>query len=106
MKIKDMAAIVQDSLAEQLGMDEVAKLAISSSVLQKALTDLFTEIKSSSRFNPVYIRDFGTFRTKHRPSRVINNSLTKNQPVFVHAKDVPLFSPAKAYKDMVSAPKQ
>jgi nucleoid DNA-binding protein len=105
MKLKDMAVIVQNTLGEQLGADEIARLGISVTAIQQALVVLFKEIKTASRYNPVYIKDFGTFKVKRRPPRVVQNHLTKQRPVYVPEVEVPQFSPSKAYKELVSSPK-
>src|ERR1035437_10084175 len=67
------------------------------------LGTLFASVVRSLRAgDKLEIRGFGSFRTRHRKSRVGRNPKTGDR-VDVPAKKIPFFKPSKELKDMVSS---
>ena len=58
-------------------------------------------VKSLRGGDKIEIRGFGSFRTRHRNSRVGRNPKT-GERVDVPAKDIPYFKPSKELKDLVN----
>ena len=59
-------------------------------------------VKSLRGGDKIEIRGFGSFRTRHRNSRVGRNPKT-GERVEVPAKDIPYFKPSKELKDLVNS---
>jgi integration host factor subunit beta len=59
-------------------------------------------VKSLRGGDKIEIRGFGSFRTRHRNSRVGRNPKT-GERVDVPAKDIPYFKPSKELKDLVNS---
>src|ERR1035437_10069830 len=59
-------------------------------------------VRSLRAGDKIEIRGFGSFRTRHRKSRVGRNPKTGDQ-VEVTAKKIPFFKPSKELKDMVNS---
>lgn len=96
-----MTDIVVDAMQDYIGEEDV----VSRVAIGEGIKALFEEIKKSSTYNPVHINNFGTFKTKKRKARVIQNKMTNNQPCYIPERLGITFSPAKDYKSRVSAPK-
>src|ERR1039458_6082752 len=59
-------------------------------------------VRSLHAGDKIEIRGFGSFRTRHRKSRVGRNPKTGDR-VEVPAKKIPFFKPSKELKDMVNS---
>ena len=72
----------------------------------RAIVEKFTEgIKDNmARGKDVFIRGFGSFVTKDRKERVARNIMARTS-VYVPAHTVPVFKPAKEFKECLNAPK-
>ena len=84
-------------------IEEVARKTELSRKDSEVIVDTIFEgiVKSLRGGDKIEIRGFGSFRTRHRNSRVGRNPKT-GERVDVPAKDIPYFKPSKELKDLVN----
>src|ERR1035438_3035641 len=84
-------------------IDDVSRLAELTRKDSEAIVETIFEsvVRSLRAGNKIEIRGFGSFRTRHRKSRVGRNPKTGDR-VEVPAKKIPFFKFSKELKDMVS----
>jgi integration host factor subunit beta len=85
-------------------IDDVARKTELSRKDSEVIVDTIFEgiVKSLRGGDKIEIRGFGSFRTRHRNSRVGRNPKT-GERVDVPAKDIPYFKPSKELKDIVNS---
>ena len=85
-------------------IDDVARKTELSRKDSEVIVDTIFEgiVKSLRGGDKIEIRGFGSFRTRHRNSRVGRNPKT-GERVDVPAKDIPYFKPSKELKDLVNS---
>ena len=85
-------------------IEDVARATELSRKDSEVIVDtIFDGIVKSLRVgDKIEIRGFGSFRTRHRNSRIGRNPKTGAR-VDVPAKDIPYFKPSKELKDLVNA---
>ncbi len=85
-------------------IDDVARTTELSRKDSEVIVDTIFEgiVKSLRVGDKIEIRGFGSFRTRHRNSRIGRNPKTGAR-VDVPAKDIPYFKPSKELKDLVNA---
>lgn len=88
-------------------IEDVAQATELSRKDSEVIVDTIFEgiVKSLRTGDKIEIRGFGSFRTRHRNSRVGRNPKTGAR-VDVPAKDIPYFKPSKELKDLVNAGQQ
>lgn len=84
-------------------IEDVARKTELSRKDSEVIVDTIFEgiVKSLRGGDKIEIRGFGSFRTRHRNSRVGRNPKT-GERVDVPAKDIPYFKPSKELKDLVN----
>ena len=84
-------------------IEDVARKTELSRKDSEVIVDTIFEgiVKSLRGGDKIEIRGFGSFRTRHRNSRVGRNPKT-GERVDVPAKDIPYFKPSKELKDVVN----
>ncbi|HEX5413705.1 MAG TPA: HU family DNA-binding protein [Terriglobia bacterium] len=84
-------------------IEDVARKTELSRKDSEVVVDTIFEgiVKSLRGGEKIEIRGFGSFRTRHRNSRVGRNPKT-GERVEVPAKDIPYFKPSKELKDLVN----
>jgi integration host factor subunit beta len=85
-------------------IEDVARKTELSRKDSEVIVDTIFEgiVKSLRGGDKIEIRGFGSFRTRHRNSRVGRNPKT-GERVDVPAKDIPYFKPSKELKDLVNS---
>ncbi len=85
-------------------IEDVARRTELSRKDSEVIVDTIFEgiVKSLRGGDKIEIRGFGSFRTRHRNSRVGRNPKT-GERVDVPAKDIPYFKPSKELKDLVNS---
>ena len=85
-------------------IEDVARATELSRKDSEVVVDTIFEgiVKSLRVGDKIEIRGFGSFRTRHRNSRIGRNPKTGAR-VDVPAKDIPYFKPSKELKDLVNA---
>jgi len=85
-------------------IEDVARTTELSRKDSEVIVDTIFEgiVKSLRDGDKIEIRGFGSFRTRHRNSRIGRNPKTGAR-VDVPAKDIPYFKPSKELKDLVNA---
>lgn len=85
-------------------IEDVARATELSRKDSEVVVDTIFEgiVKSLRGGEKIEIRGFGSFRTRHRNSRVGRNPKTGAR-VDVPAKDIPYFKPSKELKDLVNS---
>jgi len=85
-------------------IEDVARATELSRKDSEVIVDTIFEgiVKSLRVGDKIEIRGFGSFRTRHRNSRIGRNPKTGAR-VDVPAKDIPYFKPSKELKDLVNA---
>ena len=85
-------------------IEDVARTTELSRKDSEVIVDTIFEgiVKSLRVGDKIEIRGFGSFRTRHRNSRIGRNPKTGAR-VDVPAKDIPYFKPSKELKDLVNA---
>jgi integration host factor subunit beta len=85
-------------------IEDVARTTELSRKDSEIIVDTIFEgiVKSLRGGDKIEIRGFGSFRTRHRNSRIGRNPKTGAR-VDVPAKDIPYFKPSKELKDLVNA---
>lgn len=85
-------------------IEDVARTTELSRKDSEVIVDTIFEgiVKSLRSGDKIEIRGFGSFRTRHRNSRIGRNPKTGAR-VDVPAKDIPYFKPSKELKDIVNA---
>ena len=85
-------------------IEDVARKTELSRKDSEVIVDTIFEgiVKSLRSGDKIEIRGFGSFRTRHRNSRVGRNPKT-GERVDVPAKDIPYFKPSKELKDLVNS---
>ena|SRR5579859_4615876 len=85
-------------------IEDVARKTELSRKDSEVIVDTIFEgiVKSLRGGDKIEIRGFGSFRTRHRNSRVGRNPKT-GERVDVPAKDIPYFKPSKELKDIVNS---
>jgi len=85
-------------------IEDVARKTELSRKDSEVIVDTIFEgiVKSLRGGDKIEIRGFGSFRTRHRNSRVGRNPKT-GERVEVPAKDIPYFKPSKELKDLVNS---
>ncbi len=86
-----------ERVAEMTGFTKTETAVICEGLLQ-AIKEVMAE------GNNIEIRRFGTFKLKTRKPRVARNPRT-GDPVPIKKRNVPVFKPSKAFKDLVPQPK-
>lgn len=88
-------------------IEDVAREADLSRKDSEVIVDTIFEgiIKSLRSGDKIEIRGFGSFRTRHRNSRIGRNPKTGTR-VDVPAKNIPYFKPSKELKDLVNTGKE
>lgn len=86
-----------ERVAEMTGFTKTETAVICEGLLQ-AIKDVMAE------GNNIEIRRFGTFKLKTRKPRVARNPRT-GEPVPIEKRNVPVFKPSKAFKELVPQPK-
>lgn len=88
-------------------IEDVARAADLSRKDSEVIVDTIFEgiIKSLRTGDKIEIRGFGSFRTRHRNSRIGRNPKTGSR-VDVPAKNIPYFKPSKELKDLVNTGKE
>ncbi len=84
-------------------IEDVARKTELSRKDSEVIVDTIFEgiVKSLRGGDKIEIRGFGSFRTRHRNSRVGRNPKT-GERVDVPAKEIPYFKPSKELKDLVN----
>jgi integration host factor subunit beta len=85
-------------------IEDVARTTELSRKDSEVIVDTIFEgiVKSLRVGDKIEIRGFGSFRTRHRNSRIGRNPKTGAR-VDVPAKDIPYFKPSKELKDLVNS---
>jgi integration host factor subunit beta len=85
-------------------IEDVARKTELSRKDSEVIVDTIFEgiVKSLRGGDKIEISGFGSFRTRHRNSRVGRNPKT-GERVDVPAKDIPYFKPSKELKDLVNS---
>lgn len=80
----------------------VLETGINKKDVLAIVESLMAEVKNAlEREEPVYLRGFGSFITKHRAEKTARN-ITKNTTLIVPAHNIPAFKPAKEFIKEVS----
>jgi len=80
------------------------KTGLTKLETQAVLTGFWdTVIESLAQGESVELRGFGSFRVQHRPPRKARNPAT-GESIQVDARRVPVFKPAREFKDQVNQP--
>lgn len=87
----------------------ITEIAISTgfdkTTISTIVESYMSHVKMSmAKGENVYLRGFGTFELKARKEKVARN-ITKRSTVIVPAHSVPVFKPAKEFKEVVNAAK-
>ena len=89
---------------------EIVKAIADESGIEKtqvlAVVEAFMEVvkKSLVAGEPVYLRGFGSFITKHRAEKAARN-ITRNTTITIPEHNIPAFKPAKTFFEDVKASK-
>lgn len=85
-------------------IDDVSRRAELTQKDSEVIVETIFEsvVRSLRAGDKIEIRGFGSFRTRHRKSRVGRNPKTGDR-VEVPAKKIPFFKPSKELKDMVNS---
>ena len=83
-------------------VNEIAKTTGIEKVQVQTVVEEFTKVVKDSIIagNPVYLRGFGSFITKHRAEKAARN-ITKKTTMTIPAHDIPAFKPAKVFVNAV-----
>ncbi len=83
-------------------VNEIAKNTGNEKNAVLAVVEGFMEVVKDSLANdePVYLRGFGSFITKHRAQKAARN-ITRNTTITIPAHDIPAFKPAKVFYEAV-----
>lgn len=80
-------------ISEKTGVEKLTTLAVVESMMQ--------EIKHSISVNEsVFLRGFGTFKTKKRAEKTGRN-IKKNTTIIIPAHHIPAFKPAKVFVEEI-----
>ncbi len=82
-------------ISEKTGLD-----SLTSRIVVEAFFEVVKE--SLTAGEPIYIRTFGSFQVKQRPSKVGRN-ISQNTAVKIEAHAVPSFKPSAEFLDQVRA---
>ena len=82
------------------------KTGLTKLETQAVLTGFWdTVIETLAHGDSVELRGFGSFRVQNRPPRKARNPAT-GESIQVEARRVPVFKPAKEFKDHLNQPSQ
>ena len=86
-------AEIVSKISEQTGVEKVTALAVVESFMAEVRTSIANN-------EPVFLRGFGTFKTKKRAEKTGRN-ISRNTTIIIPAHHIPAFKPAKVFVNQV-----